>query len=322
MNKFKNLKIKKIAMTFLMLYAISNISFFASCAEKQNNTDENYVFNLITSPKDAKELKKCLFLGYEKGHNKIVYNLATKFIIKEILTPIEKNVQNLNLFFVRMPVGIATVDLPINYSSNKAENKKIESFLNNKILNSKIENELKKVLKDKTKVKNDIEKIITKFQEGLEKEIKIYEKKITNLKNEINGDNFYYDYGKKYLNSQIYSTSTNDINGIRTTNDDLTIEEETKEILKQYLDKKQFVIRIGRKMYENNLNKYQDVLKDLKDTLKELKSNVTSEQKKEELMKKVIECLGFVNTKNKVVNYNDKYWRATIMHILEANNIK
>jgi len=330
--------LSKSLFLLLTLTTVSNFRVFAKVKTNLKFKTENKLINHLLKPKtELSENKKCLFLKFDKGDSTMIYSIATKFILEEILSPIFHSLPNQNYFFRRIPVGEAVVDVPIYLSDSKKENSKIDHFLKEKILNDKIQNTLKNKLKNESKLKEKILSLVDRYFDYLKKEIKFYESRLKDLEfKQKNEKNFFLNYGKHHLNSILLSPSffsqTNENVEIGYFPDDLLEYEKESKFLEKHSKNNKFLKNLGERVYKNNLLKYKNIIKTYKNLLND-DFNYLAEDKcekfkqpftkdvKEKIVERVLDILKFVRTTRKLCEYEHRLCQSHLEHILDVNKV-
>ncbi len=323
-------KVYSIMCSFVALTAVNFNVLNTSFAKK---IDSNLVEKIATPIEDKEELVKCLFLYFGKAYTITTHNVATKFIIKNILAPISDSVKDQPYFFKRMHVGEAAIDLPIYMSEDKSKNKKIEKFLKDEILDEKITKKIKKAISNEEKTKKEISNLIEEYYKGIEKEIKKFEQKLTTLEKKAKKPNFYYEYGKDHVISKInhldfYKQDVRSFTDEKYVPNDVLDSEKESEILEKHLKDRRFLIEVGKKFYEKNKQKYEKIIKTYKNILKitddgvEIKSDqkkvVHRKFSKDEIVREVFNILPDIRTTKKLPTFNNRFNQEYVTHIFEV----
>ena len=121
--------------------------------------------------------------------------------MKTALKPIINNIEQLPIYFLRIPVGTGVVDLKIKFDGDKRKDKEVNNFLEKNILDNKISKKLKKYFTKKNikNTKKTISDLIDKFYSNIELQLKEYKNKLKKFKETKVTDEFLQQLAKKQI---------------------------------------------------------------------------------------------------------------------------
>ena len=321
MNINKN---KKFIFAFILINLLGCFFVKASCKEEPNIFKEKLVNEITSSKKEFNETyDRCLFLEIPKGYNFVSTNVAVNFILKTALKPIINNIEQLPIYFLRIPVGTGVVDLKIKFDGDKRKDKEVNNFLEKNILDNKISKKLKKYFTKKNikNTKKTISDLIDKFYSNIELQLKEYKNKLKKFKETKVTDEFLQQLAKKQIEGILLEKyckelSKDDVEIFYIDGDLLDDDKKTNQ-LQKFLENKEMLKKIGGKIYDKNKKRYESIIKIYENVLDEKKNK---KNKKTKILKEALIILKDVQTRNRLVNFDDKLSEYRCYHYLDIMN--
>lgn len=315
---------KKIRNFFILINLLGCFFIKTSCKEDPNYFKEKLV-NEITSPKkEFNEIyDRCLFLEIPKGYDFVSTNVAVNFILQTALKPIINNIEQLPIYFLRIPVGTGVVDLKIKFDGDKKKDKEVNNFLEKNILDNKISKKLKKYFTKKNikNTKKTISDLINKFYSNIELQLKKYKDKLKKFKATKVTDEFLQQLAKKQIEGILLEKYCKELskNDVKTCYIDGEILDDDKKTnqLQKFLENKEMLRKMGGKIYDKNKKRYESIIKIYENVLDEKK---TKKNKKTKILKEALIILKDVQTRNRLVNFDEKLSEYRCYHYLDIMN--
>ena len=305
-------------------FLVTTCFFNVECKDK--GFDRN--LKILTTNRETLERNtKYLSLRFEKGYTETDYNVITLYIAS-ILEKNEVKIEKGYFYNVLMPVGRATTRLKIDF--NVKNKKNAEHYLKKFILESKLNNIIKKDLKNEKKLKGILLNCVEKYEKILIEEKNKIEKILNNIKKEkekySNENDFYIEkYGKPAIYYKLEKTRYLGSDSIdhnhKMIPDDFIQNYEENRKLEELLKNKSFLIKLGKILYAKDIDlmeQYCEILKERNKFEKELKKK-HKENTKEDIVNNVISCLkGGVETDKELFNGCYESFYESIHHLREC----